>query len=119
MQSSQNMYPRRMDDRVPRKLATACRCLLSLCHILPVYDMVYQSKLRKSWGLSLDLKFLDANTVMTPLPEQLLNVPSSAGTLCVWLGQGRLRRVSVPVQRNSQLLSGGREGLWRESLAEF
>ncbi|CAD7942068.1 unnamed protein product [Amoebophrya sp. A120] len=96
---------RRLDERVMRKLSTACRSLLVLTRVLPSYNMA-----RKKVPLYMHIYFADPNVVLSPVPEELLQVPSSIGTLTFSLARGRQSSVTRRMQattplivRNSQL----------------
>ncbi|CAD7937390.1 unnamed protein product [Amoebophrya sp. A25] len=76
---------RRLDERVMRKLATACRSLLVLTRTLPGFDLF-----RKKVPLFLHVHFQDAQVALSsPVPEEILAIPCSIGTLTLSLGRGR------------------------------
>lgn len=103
---------RRLDERVFRKLATACRSLFVLTRILPSFHMF-----RRKIPLYMHCYFADPNVVMSPVPEELLTVPSSVGTLTVSLARGRQPRTQPPVVaagrnlRGSHLMGSGSSSL--------
>eukprot|EP00392_Amoebophrya_sp_AT5.2_P014960 g15142.t1 len=92
---------RRLDERVFRKLATACRSLFVLTRILPSFHMF-----RRKIPLYMHCYFADPNVVMCPVPEELLTVPSSVGTLTLSLARGRQPRTQPPVVAAGRNLRG-------------